>query len=49
MSQLRAGHAADEGTRIGVDVIAGTVGDMTKLGIHEAFKVGTCASFEDES
>ena len=41
MSQLRAGHAADDNTRIGVDVIAGTVGDMSKLGIYEAFKVST--------
>ena len=39
VSQLRAGHAGDAQTRIGVDVIAGAVGDMSQLGIYEAFKV----------
>lgn len=39
VSQLRAGHAKDAQTRIGVDVIAGAVGDMSELGIFEAFKV----------
>ena len=40
VSQLRAGHASDQDTKIGVDVVAGTVGDMSKLGVFEAFKVG---------
>lgn len=40
VSKLRAAHAADEdGTRSGIDVLTGGVGDMTKLGIYEAFKV----------
>lgn len=40
LSQLRAAHAADDTTRMGVDVIAGKMGDMQQLGIFEAFKVG---------
>lgn len=40
VSKLRAGHAADEDTtRNGIDVLTGGVGDMSKLGIFEAFKV----------
>lgn len=40
VSKLRAGHAADEDTtRSGIDVLTGGVGDMSKLGIFEAFKV----------
>ncbi|KAK9830216.1 hypothetical protein WJX72_010394 [[Myrmecia] bisecta] len=38
ISQLRAAHA-DPHTRMGVDVILGKAGDMSKLGIYEAFKV----------
>lgn len=39
LSQLRAAHTADNTTRMGVDVIAGKMGDMQQLGIFEAFKV----------
>ncbi|KAK1261565.1 T-complex protein 1 subunit alpha [Acorus gramineus] len=38
ISQLRVEHHK-EGTCAGIDVITGTVGDMQKLGISEAFKV----------
>lgn len=39
ISQLRASHAHDPGSRQGVDVITGGAGDMSKLGIFESFKV----------
>lgn len=39
LSQLRAAHAADDSTRMGVDVLHGKMGDMKDLGIFEAFKV----------
>jgi T-complex protein 1 subunit beta len=39
VSQLRAAHAHDQATHAGVDVISGGVGDMSQLGIFEAFKV----------
>ncbi len=39
LSQLRAAHAADDATRMGVDVLKGKMGDMKELGIFEAFKV----------
>ncbi|KAG9445271.1 hypothetical protein H6P81_016611 [Aristolochia fimbriata] len=38
ISQLRAEHHKEQ-TNAGIDVITGTVGDMEKLGIAEAFKV----------
>ncbi|PIA50270.1 hypothetical protein AQUCO_01300780v1 [Aquilegia coerulea] len=38
ISQLRAEHHK-EGSKAGIDVITGAVGDMEKLGISEAFKV----------
>ncbi|KAF5200269.1 T-complex protein 1 subunit beta [Thalictrum thalictroides] len=38
ISQLRAEHH-QEGSKAGIDVITGAVGDMEKLGISEAFKV----------
>jgi T-complex protein 1 subunit beta len=38
VSQLRAAHSED-GSRAGIDVITGEVGDMEKLGIYESFKV----------
>lgn len=38
VSQLRAAHS-DENSRMGLDVITGTVGDMEELGIYESFKV----------
>ena len=41
ISQLRAAHAADGATASGVDVITGGVGDMSKLGIYESFRVST--------
>ena len=41
ISQLRAAHAADSATASGVDVITGGVGDMSKLGIYESFRVST--------
>ena len=39
ISQLRAAHAADSATASGVDVITGGMGDMSKLGIYESFRV----------
>eukprot|EP00775_Hariotina_reticulata_P002255 gene2255-2567_t len=40
VATLRAAHGADpQGTRMGVDVIAGAAGDMAQLGIFESFKV----------
>ena len=41
ISQLRAAHAADSATASGVDVITSGVGDMSKLGIYESFRVST--------
>ena len=41
VSQLRAAHAEGGGSRAGVDVIEGRMGDMQQLGIFEAFKVCT--------
>lgn len=38
VSQLRAAHS-EEGSRAGIDVITGEIGDMEDLGIYEAFKV----------
>lgn len=38
VSQLRAAHAKGDSLS-GVDVITGGVGDMSALGIFEAFKV----------
>lgn len=40
ISQLRASHAHDPQSRLGVDVLSGGAGDMDRLGIFEAFKVG---------
>ncbi|EIE18505.1 T-complex protein 1 beta subunit [Coccomyxa subellipsoidea C-169] len=39
ISQLRASHAHDAASRQGVDVLTGGMGDMSKLGIFESFKV----------
>lgn len=40
VSTLRAAHGADpKSTRMGVDVLAGAAGDMSKLGIYESYKV----------
>ena len=39
VSQLRASHAHDVGSRLGVDVLSGGAGDMDSLGIFESFKV----------
>ena len=39
VSQLRAAHA-EEDTKMGVDVVLGQAGDMSKLGIYESFRVG---------
>jgi len=40
VATLRAAHGADpQGSRMGVDVIAGAAGDMAQLGIFESFKV----------
>ena len=41
ISQLRASHAHDAKSRLGVDVLTGGAGDMDKLGIFESFKVCT--------
>lgn len=38
VSQLRAAHA-EEDTKMGVDVVLGQAGDMSKLGIYESFRV----------
>ena len=39
ISQLRASHAHDAQSRLGVDVLSGGAGDMSQLGIFESFKV----------
>lgn len=39
ISQLRASHAHDAKSKLGVDVLTGGAGDMDKLGIFESFKV----------
>ncbi|KAJ9511389.1 hypothetical protein QJQ45_029795 [Haematococcus lacustris] len=39
VSNLRAAHASDPATRMGVDVVLGEAGDMEQLGIYEAFRV----------
>ncbi len=39
ISQLRASHAHDAKSRLGVDVLTGGAGDMNELGIFESFKV----------
>ena len=44
ISQLRASHAHDAHSRLGVDVLSGGAGDMSKLGIFESFKVRFGAS-----
>ena len=45
ISQLRASHAHDARSRLGVDVLTGGAGDMDKLGIFESFKVrADCSS-----
>lgn len=36
---MRAAHAEGGDSRAGVDVLAGRMGDMSDLGIFEAFKV----------
>lgn len=40
VANLRASHAADDGSRMGVDVVRGEAGDMSSLGIYEAFRWG---------
>ena len=44
VSQLRAAHA-EEDTKMGVDVVLGQAGDMSKLGIYESFRVGSIFRF----
>lgn len=39
VANLRAAHGADPNSRMGVDVIKGEAGDMSELGIYEAFRV----------
>ena len=39
MSRLRAAHADDPDSKLGVDVLLGTTGDMDSLGIYECFRV----------
>ena len=48
ISQLRASHAHDARSRLGVDVLTGGAGDMDELGIFESFKVrmGHTVSFQ---
>lgn len=45
MANLRAAHAADGGSRMGVDVVRGEAGDMSQLGIYEAFRVKSQVRF----
>ena len=45
VSQLRAAHAHDPASRLGVDVLSGGAGDMDKLGIFESFKVTSSDEF----
>lgn len=40
VSKLRAAHAHDDDTLMGVDVLTGSIGDMAANGICESFKVG---------
>ncbi len=39
MATLRASHAADATSRMGIDVVRGEAGDMSALGIYESFRV----------
>uniref|UniRef100_A0A7S3VIK5 CCT-beta n=1 Tax=Dunaliella tertiolecta TaxID=3047 RepID=A0A7S3VIK5_DUNTE len=39
VANLRAAHAADPNSRMGVDAVRGEAGDMAQLGIYEAFRV----------
>ena len=39
VANLRAAHGADPTSRMGVDVVRGEAGDMSELGIFEAFRV----------
>ncbi|KAF5832454.1 T-complex protein 1 beta subunit [Dunaliella salina] len=39
VANLRAAHAADPNSRMGVDAVCGEAGDMAQLGIYEAFRV----------
>ena len=41
ISQLRAAHE-EEGSRQGVDILTGNIGDMKECGINESFKVKKC-------
>lgn len=45
ISQLRASHAHDAKSRLGVDVLTGGAGDMSQLGIYESFKVRACLEY----
>eukprot|EP00983_Pelagomonas_calceolata_P090460 1157423-Pelagomonas_calceolata.AAC.7 len=38
VANLRAAHAADPNSRMGVDAVRGEAGDMAQLGIYEAFR-----------
>uniref|UniRef100_A0A7S0UYV1 CCT-beta n=1 Tax=Polytomella parva TaxID=51329 RepID=A0A7S0UYV1_9CHLO len=39
VSNLKASHGADDNSKMGVDVVMGAAGDMSELGIYEAFRV----------
>jgi T-complex protein 1 subunit beta len=39
VANLRAAHAADENSRMGIDVVRGEAGDVAELGIFEALRV----------
>lgn len=39
VSTLRAAHASDPTSRMGIDVVRGEAGDMAELGIYESFRV----------
>lgn len=40
VANLRAAHSADPNSRMGIDVVLGEAGDMSELGIYEAFRWG---------
>lgn len=45
IANLRAAHAADSTSRMGIDVVRGEAGDMSELGIFEAYRVKSQVRF----
>jgi T-complex protein 1 subunit beta len=39
VSTLRAAHAADPNSRMGIDITRGAAGDVSALGVFESFRV----------